>query len=100
MQQAKVAGTVSGPTSLVESTSKKGLGPVPQKKKIFCRSENSLGRRQAKGWGSAETAAAEVGASRETDTGYPPCKGEKKRVFTLSITTIQHAPQGRRIAIV
>ena len=26
------------------------------------------------------------------------CKGEKKRVFTLSVTeTIQHAPQGRRI---
>ena len=26
------------------------------------------------------------------------CKGERKRVFTLSVTeTIQHAPQGRRI---
>ena len=39
--------------------------------------------------------------------GYPPhppappplgCNGEKKKVFTLSVTeTIQHAPQGRRI---
>ena len=47
-------------------------------------------------------------------TGYPPypppppptppafldCKGERKRVFTLSVTeTIQHAPQGRRIVV-
>ena len=79
--------------------------------------KKSLGGKQAKGWETAETAAAEVGAWREAGTGYPPyppppytpppsitsrptflgCKGEKKRVFTLSVTeTIQHALQGRR----
>ena len=48
----------------------------------------------AKAWVSAETAASEVGTWRETKPGYPPypppppafwgCKGERKRVFTLS----------------
>ena len=67
------------------------------------------GRGLAKGWESAETAAADVGAWREAGTGYPPhppppaflgCKGERKRVFTLSVTeTIQHAPQGRRTRV-
>ena len=53
----------------------------------------------AKAWVSAETAASEVGTWRETKPGYPPtppppppppppafwgCKGEWKRVFTLS----------------
>ena len=51
----------------------------------------------AKAWVSAETAASEVGIWRETKPGYPPyppppvpppafwgCKGERKRVFTLS----------------
>ena len=85
-----------------------GLGPGPQG--LFRRSEKSPGRGLAKGWESAETAAADVGAWREAGTGYPPypppptpppaflgCKGERKRVFTLSVTeTIQHAPQGRR----
>ena len=48
-----------------------------------------------KAWVSAETAASEVGTWRETKPGYPPypaphspafwgCKGERKRVFTLS----------------
>ena len=32
----------------------------------------SPGGRQAKGWETAETAAAEVGAWREAGTGYPP----------------------------
>ena len=32
-----------------------------------------------------------------TPAAFLGCKGEKKRVFTLSVTeTIQHAPQGRR----
>ena len=58
---------------------------------IFRRSEKSPGGRHAKGWETVETAAAEVGAWREAGTGYPPtpppaCKGEKKRVFTLSNT--------------
>ena len=60
----------------------------------------SAGGRQAKGGEAAETAAAEVGAWREAGAGYAflGCKGEKKRVFTLSVTeTIQHAPLGRRI---
>ena len=101
-----------------------GLGFAP----VFHCSEKSPGGRQAKGRDTAETAAAEVGAWREAGTGYPPYppptpphpphppptpphppppqfspaflgwKGEKKRVFTLSVTeTIQHAPQGRRI---
>ena len=83
----------------------KAAGPV------FRHSEKSPGEGLAKGWESAETAAADVGAWREAGTGYPPlpppppptppaflgCKGERKRVFTLSVTeTIQHAPQGRR----
>ena len=76
-------------------------GPAPQKLRLnFRRSEKSPGGRQAKGWETAETAAAEVGAWREAGTGYPPYPPlrEKKRVFTLSVTeTIQHAPQGRRI---
>ena len=49
----------------------------------------------AKAWVSAETDASEVGTWRETKPGYPPllppphptfwgCKGERKRVFTLS----------------
>ena len=34
--------------------------------------KKSPGRRQAKGWETAETAAAEVGAWREAGTGLPP----------------------------
>ena len=47
--------------------------------------------------------------ARDTPPTPPPCpppsallgcKGEKKRVFILSVTeTIQHAPQGRRIVL-
>ena len=73
----------------------RGLGPGPGVQAtraaapIFRRSEKSPGGRQAKGWETAETAAAFLG-----------CKGEKKRVFTLSVAeTIQHAPQGRRTFI-
>ena len=39
---------------------------------VFRRSEKSPGGRQAKGWETAETAAAEVGAGQEAGTGYPP----------------------------
>ena len=60
----------------------------------------------AKAWVSAETAASEVGTWRETKPGYlppPPRFGavrEKGRGFSPSppSATIQHAPQGRRIA--
>ena len=39
------------------------------------------------------------GETAETAAAEPPRIGEKKRVFTLSVTeTIQHAPQGRRTA--
>ena len=98
----------------------RGLGPGSQHQitqPVFRHSEKSRGGGLAKGWESAETAAADVGAWREAGTGYPPyppptppphppptflgCKGERKRVFTLSVTeTIQHAPQGRRILII
>ena len=58
-----------------------GLGAAWQAS-FFIVLKKSLGGRQAKGWETAETAA----------------EGEKKRIFTLSVTeTIQHAPQGRRI---
>ena len=47
----------------------------------------------------AETAASEVGTSRETPPGPFPaflgCRGDKKKAFT-SAETIQHAPQDRR----
>ena len=62
----------------------------------------------AKAWVSAETSASEVGTWRETKPGYPyphppPHFGavrEKGRGFSPSppSATIQHAPQGRRIA--
>ena len=38
-----------------------------------------------------------AGITSFTPPPTPHCKGERKRVFTLSVTeTIQHAPQGRR----
>ena len=50
--------------------------------------EKSPSGRQAKGWETAETAAAEVGAWRETGTGYPPYPApparEKRRGFSPS----------------
>ena len=60
------------------------------------------GGRQAKGWETAETAAAEVGAWREAGTGYPPypppAPRKKRRGFSPSpLLKPQHAPQGRRI---
>ena len=39
---------------------------------FFVVLKKSPGGRQAKGWETAETAAAEVGAWREAGTGYPP----------------------------
>ena len=66
------------------------LGPGPGLH--FRRSEKSPGGRQAKGWETAETAAAEVGAWREAGTGYPPYPPQK-RVFTLSV--METTPQGR-----
>ena len=66
----------------------------------FCRVLGlSLGPSGA--WGGA--GASRPPGKRARDTAPTPpvflgCKGEKKRVFTLSVTeTIQHAPQGRRI---
>ena len=44
-----------------------GLGAGPP---FFVVLKKSLGGRQAKGWETAETAAAEVGAWREAGTGY------------------------------
>ena len=38
---------------------------------FFVVLKKSFGGRQAKGWETAETAAAEVGAWREAGTGYP-----------------------------
>ena len=62
----------------------------------------------AKAWVSAETAASEVGTWRETKPGYPPYPPPPhppafwggKGGFSSSppSATIQHAPQGRRIA--
>ena len=54
-----------------------GLGAGPQsgwgqKLPVFRHSEKSPGGGLAKGWESAETAAADVGAWREAGTGYPP----------------------------
>ena len=55
---------------------------------------------------SAETAASEVGTWRETKPGYPPypppptppafwgCKGERKRVFTLSAFAVGEVSRG------
>ena len=72
----------------------RGLGPFPTKttkplKLRFFR--KPPGGSLSKAWVSAETAASEVGTWRETKPGYPPyppafwgCKGERKRVFTLS----------------
>ena len=65
-------------------------GPAHQQITIF---RKPPGGSLAKAWVSAETAASEVGTWRETKPGYPPyptpprvlgCKGERKRVFTLS----------------
>ena len=58
----------------------RGLGPGPQRLgahphrlgSIFRCSEKSPGRGLAKGWESAETAAADVGDWREAGTGYHP----------------------------
>ena len=70
--------------------------PKPLKLRFF---RKPPGGSLAKAWVSAETAASEVGTWRETKPGYPPyppplpphphpafwgCKGERKRVFTLS----------------
>ena len=69
--------------------------PKPLKLRFFGKPP---GGSLAKAWVSAETAASEVGTWRETKPGYPPypppphppppafwgCKGERKRVFTLS----------------
>ena len=65
--------------------------PKPRKLRFF---RKPPGGSLAKAWVSAETAASEVGTWRETKPGYPPyppptppprvCKGERKRVFTLS----------------
>ena len=70
--------------------------PKPLKLRFF---RKPPGGSLAKAWVSAETAASKVGTWRETKPGYPPyppppappfplafwgCKGERKRVFTLS----------------
>ena len=69
------------------------LGPGPPGKPLKLRFfRKPPGGSLAKAWVSAETAASEVGTWRETKPGYPPyppppfwgCKGERKRVFTLS----------------
>ena len=53
-----------------------GLGPPGPwgqgLKTNFVVLKKSPGGRQAKGWETAETAGAEVGAWREAGTGYPP----------------------------
>ena len=55
-----------------------GLGGTPERLPnsvchlFFVILKKSPGGRQAKGWETAETAAAEVGAWREAGTGYPP----------------------------
>ena len=110
VQQGKVTGCVNpGAGFRAWAGASRGLGPGPTA--VFRRSEKSPGRGLAKGLVSAETAAADVGGLEGSGHGIPPlpalpppptpplgCKGEKKRVFTLSVTeTIQHAPQGRRI---
>ena len=46
-----------------------GLGAGPQAPWVV---KKSPGGRQAKGWETVETAAAEVGAWRQAGTGYPP----------------------------
>ena len=80
-----------GPSGLGPGVPGWGAGPQSG-------SEKSPGRGLAKGWESAETAAADVGAWREAGTGYPPYPTPvKEKEVTLSVTeTIQHAPQGRR----
>ena len=50
---------------------RKSIG-APGPTNFFPRSEKFPGGRQAKGWETAETAAAEVGVWREARTGYPP----------------------------
>ena len=101
----------------------KGLGPrawgrglragasralAPGLRPQTARSEKVSGGKQAKGWETAETAAAEVGAWREAGTGYPPypppwpspaflgCGRKEEGFHPLRTETIQHAPQGRR----
>ena len=49
-----------------------GPGPPQPKTSQFCPFGQPPGRRQAKGWETAETAAAKVGAWREEGTGYHP----------------------------
>ena len=82
--------------------------PCGPAQRLKCRSKDGnpashgtvkLRLRFPKAWVSAETAASDVGTWRETKPGYPPypppppptppqhfgaCKGERKRVFTLS----------------
>ena len=56
-------------------TGPQGLGARAPKRvepPVFRRSEKFIGRGLAKGWESAETAAADVGAWQEAGTGYPP----------------------------
>ena len=64
---------VQGPGARAHRGLGPGPGPGPRPKtEQFRRSEKSPGRGLAKGWESAETAAADVGAWREAGTGYPP----------------------------
>ena len=54
---------------------RRGLGPRRVGLRTLGPKANQTeppGGRQAKGWETAETAAAEVGAWREAGTGYPP----------------------------
>ena len=49
-------------------------------------------------WGLGPGAQAVGAQAIDWDPPLLGCKGEKKRVFTLSVTeTIQHAPQGWRM---
>ena len=84
-------------------------GPGPQG--LGARAPAGLGARaQSLGPRPKLNDAMGFGGKRARDTPPTPppptppppaflgCKGERKRVFTLSVTeTIQHAPQGRRI---
>ena len=69
-----------------------GLGArAPEGRAKACKTKNNIfsnspGHRLLKGWESAETAAAEVGAWRETDTGYPPVPKVGGRGFSLFVT--------------
>ena len=70
-----------------------GLGPSAWGSSQITIFRKPPGRSLAKASVSAETAASEVGTWRETKPGYSPyprprtfwgCKGERKKVFTLS----------------